>query len=307
MLARMIHEWSERPGEFVAINCAALDPLLAEAQLFGELKGNSPGGAVKDYPGAMRHAAGGTLFLDDVAKLSISNQGKLLRLIEYGQVYLVGALQPERVDARIIAASNCPLKQEVAQGRFREDLFYRLQTFHLKIPPLRERTEDIPVLAERFIREMLERYDRHVTFRADAIEAMRLLPLRGNARELKSLIERTVMMAPHGSEITREEVETLRLRRSGEASLANAWEGCSLDQEVSSYEANLIKRALEAAQGSVTRAARLLGITHQGLAFILQGRHKDLLSARTPVRHRRRKLSHSSKQSKRKRRQSESH
>lgn len=296
MLARMMHDWSERQGEFVAVNCAALDPVLAEAQLFGVLKDNGAGG-VKDHPGAARRAAGGTLFLDEVAQLSLSNQGKLLRLIEYGKVYLVGSLQAERVDAQIIVASNRPLKQEVAQGRFREDLFYRLQSFNLKIPPLRERTEDIPLMAERFIREMLEQYGQRVTFRPDAIEAMRMLPLRGNARELKSLIERTVMMAPRGSEITREEVETLALRSTSEASLADAWKGCSLDREVSSYEANLIKRALDEAKGSVTSAARLLGITHQGLAFILQGRHKDLLSARTPVRPRRRRSSSSSSSS----------
>lgn len=305
MLARLIHEWSERRGEFVAINCATLDPLLAEAQLFGELKGDHAEGAVKDHPGAARQAAGGTLFLEEISKLSLGNQGKLLRLIEYGQVYSVGALRPERVDTRIIAASDRPLKQEVAQGRFREDLFYRLQTFRLKIPPLRERPEDIPPLAERFIREMLERHDRRVTFRPDAIEALRRLPLRGNARELESLIERTVMTAARGSEITREQVETLRLRRTGDASLADAWEGCSLDREVSSYEANLIKRALEASRGSVTSAARLLGITHQGLAFILQGRQKELLSSRTPVRRRSKRTSSSgspSGKSKRKRR-----
>ncbi|MGB7925042.1 MAG: sigma 54-interacting transcriptional regulator [Pyrinomonadaceae bacterium] len=304
MLARMMHDWSERHGQFVAINCAALDPVVAESQLFGELKDNGAG-AVKEHAGAARHAAGGTLFLDEVSQLSMSNQGKLLRLIEYGKVYVVGSPQAERVDVRIIAASNHPLKEAVEQGRFREDLFYRLQTFHLKIPPLRERTEDIPLMAERFIRELLEQNGPRVTFRPDAIEAMRLLPLRGNARELRSLIESTVMMAPLGSEITREDVETLALRSMGQASLADAWKGCSLEQEVAGYEASLIRRALEEAKGSVTRAARLLGITHQGLAFIIQGRHKDLLSARTPIRERRKRSSSSkslSGKSKRKRR-----
>jgi DNA-binding NtrC family response regulator len=302
MLARMMHEWSERRGEFVALNCATLDPVLSEAQLFGEFKDNGAG-AVKDHQGAARAAAGGTLFLDEVAQLSMSNQGNLLRLIEYGKVYPVGSLQVERMDVRIIAANHRSLKQEVAEGRFREDLYYRLQTFDLKIPPLRERAEDIPPLAERFIRQMLEKYGQRVTFRPDAIEAMRLLPLRGNARELKSLIERTVMMAPRGSEITREEVETLALRSTGEPSLADAWKGCSLDREVSSYEADLIRRALAEAKGSVTRAARLLGITHQGLAFILQGRHRDLLAERTPIRQRRKRNKSSlSGKSKRKRR-----
>ena len=301
MLARMIQEWSGCQGEFVAINCGELTEPLAEAQLFGELKGILTG-ALNNYPGAVRRATGGTLFLDEITALGTANQGKLLRLIEYGKIHAVGALQPERVDVRIIAAANRPLKEEMAKGRFREDLFYRLQTFHLKIPPLRERTEDIAAMAEHFIKEMLERYGKLVKFTPDAIEAMQRLPLRGNARELSALIERTIVMAPRGSEITPEAVETLALRRANEASFADAWKDCSLEQEVMQYEGGLIKHALDEARGSITRAARLLGVTHQGLAFILQGRHKDLLSARTPVRHRRRKLSHSSKRAKRKRR-----
>lgn len=301
VLARMIHEWSERRGEFLAINCGELTEPLAEAQLFGEFKGTLTG-ALDDYPGAVRRATGGTLFLDDVTALSTANQGKLLRLIEYGKIQSVGALQPERVDVRIIAATNRPLMKEVAKGRFREDLFYRLQTFHLKIPPLRERTEDIAAVAEHFIKEMLERYDKMVKFTPDALEAIGRLPLRGNTRELRALIERAIVMAPRAGEMTPEAVEALALGRTHEASFAGVWKGCSLEQEVLQYEGGLIKDALDEAKGSVTRAARLLGVTHQGLAFILQGRHKDLLSARTPVRHRRRKLSGTSKRSKRKRR-----
>lgn len=287
MLARMIHEWSERQGEFVAINCAALDEPLAEAQLFGDFKGGLTG-AVRNYPGAARRATGGTLFLDEITELSMSNQGQLLRLLEHGKVHSTSASQPEHLDVRIISATNRPLEEEVAQGCFREDLFYRLQSFHLKVPPLRERTDDIPAMALHFINEVCDQYGQRVTFSPGAIEAMRQLPLGGNARELRSLIECTVLMAPVGSEITRDAVETFALRPASEASLADAWKGCSLEQELLRYEGNLIRHALEAARGSVTRAARLLGISHQGLAFILRGRQKDLLPARTPMRQRRR-------------------
>jgi DNA-binding NtrC family response regulator len=175
----------------------------------------------------------------------------------------------------------------VARGLFRNDLFYRLQTFHLEIPPLRERADDIPALAEHFMREALGRHGQRVTFMPEAIEAMRQLPLRGNARELRSLIERTVLIAPQGAMITREAVETLVVRETKNVGLADVWAGCSLDEEVQLYERSLIQMALKAAQGRVTQAARLLGITHQRLSSILQGRHKDLLTARTPVKHRR--------------------
>jgi transcriptional regulator with PAS, ATPase and Fis domain len=289
LLAHLIHQWSGRPGEFVALNCAALTETLIESQLFGHRKGSFTD-AVSDYPGAVVQARGGTLFLDEIGELSASNQGKLLRLIEYGEVHSIGASGPEQVDVRIVAATNSNLKEEVARKLFREDLYYRLQTFHLEIPPLRERPDDIPVLAEHFIKEAFARHGQRVTFAPEAIEAIRQLPLRGNARELRSLIERTVLIAPQGATITREAVETLVMRQKQTAGLANAWAGCSLEEEVKLYEGSLIQMALKAARGRVTQAARLLGISHQRLSSILQGRHKDLVTARTPVKHRRRSI-----------------
>jgi DNA-binding NtrC family response regulator len=289
LLASLIHEWGGRKGEFVAINCETLTETLVESELFGHRKDVSDEG-VEDQRGAVRRAAGGTLFLDKIEELSSSNQARLLRLIERGEVQSIGALELERLDVRVIAASNGSLGEEVAQELFREDLFYRLQTFQLEIPPLRERPEDIPVLAEHFIKEALARYGQRVLFTPEAIEAMRQLPLEGNARELQSLIERTVMTAPWGTTITRNEVETLVLRQTKTANLADVWAGCSLSEEVRRYEGTLIKMALDATEGHVTHAARLLGTTHQGLAYILQGRHKDLLHARKPVRKRRRSI-----------------
>ncbi|HYG83227.1 MAG TPA: sigma-54 dependent transcriptional regulator [Pyrinomonadaceae bacterium] len=289
LLARLIHQWSGRPGQFIALNCGILTETLIESQLFGHRKGSFTD-AVEDYPGAVSQARGGTLFLDEIGELSSGNQSKLLRLVERHEVHPIGAPGPEQVDVRIVAATNSDLRDEVKRGLFRSDLFYRLQTFHLEIPPLRERPDDIPVLTEHFIKESFARHGQRVTFTPEAIEAMRELRLKGNVRELRALIERTVLIAPQGATITREAVETLVVRQKQTAGLGDVWAGCSLDEEVLLYERSLIQMALNAARGQVTKAARLLGISHQRLSSILQGRHKDLVNARTPVQRRRRSL-----------------
>jgi transcriptional regulator with PAS, ATPase and Fis domain len=273
----------------VAINCAALTETLLESILFGHRKGSFTD-AVKDNLGVVRQAAGGTLFLDEIAELSPANQGKLLRLIEYGEAHTVGASEPERVDVRIIAATNSNLKERVAQGLFRADLFYRLNAFSLELPPLRKRPEDISALTAHFAKEFTQRHNKRVRFTPDAIEAMRCLQLRGNVRELRSLVERTVLTAAEGAEITREAVEVLAARQTRKAALGDAWAGCSFEEEVLCYEASLIKLAFENAKGSVTSAARLLGITHQRLCSMLQGRHKNLLLAKKPAQRRKRSI-----------------
>jgi len=289
LLARSIHEWSGRPGKFVPINCGSLSETLIESLLFGHCKGSFTD-AVQDHAGAVRQAISGTLFLDEVAELSFANQGKLLRLIERGEVHAIGADEPERVDVRIIAATNRNLKEQVALRQFRDDLLWRLNTFHLEIPPLRERAGDIPALAASFIQEYLVRHKRRVRFTPEAVEAMRQLPLKGNVRELRSLIERTILTAADGTEITRQAIEILAARRTQRAALEETWAGCSIEEEILRYEASLIKLAFEQARGSVTRAARLLGITHQRLSSMLQGRHKDLLYAKKPAQRRKRSI-----------------
>jgi two-component system NtrC family response regulator len=278
ILSRLIHEWSDRTGEFVAINCGALTSTLIESQLFGHLKGSFTD-AVRDHPGLVREAAGGTLFLDEIAELSAGNQSKLLRLIERGEIHTVGASLPEHVDVRIVAATNRDLKTAVAKKCFREDLYYRLNTFHLHLPPLRERIEDIPVLAAHFIKQALDATAKQVTFASEAIEAIKRLPLKGNARELRSLIERTILIAADASLISSEAVEIVALRQTQTSNFADPWMGCSLHEEVKRFEGELIRRALETAKGSVVGAARLLGTSHQNLSFILQGRHKALQPA----------------------------
>ncbi|PYS45918.1 MAG: hypothetical protein DMF68_20810 [Acidobacteria bacterium] len=289
LLARMIHEWSGRAGQFVAINCAALTETLLESILFGHRRGSFKD-AVQDHIGIVHQAAGGTLFLDEIAELNLANQGKLLRLIENGEAQAIGSAGPEHVDVRIIASSNRNLKELVAQKEFRDDLLYRLNTFHLEIPPLRKRQEDISALAAHFAKEIAEQHNRQVRFTPDAIEAMRRLPLRGNTRELRSLIERTVLTATDGTQINREAVEVLAARQTSKAALDDAWAGCSFEEEVLRYEASLVKLALDSSKGSVTRAARLLGVTHQRLCSMLQGRHKDLLQSKKPTQKRKRSI-----------------
>lgn len=290
VLARLIHEWSGRAGKFVAVNCRAMNGLLIESQLFGHMKGSFKD-ALRDHPGAVREAAGGTLFLDEVGELGGTNQARLLRLIERGELHTIGASVPEQIDVRIIAATGYDLREEVASGRFRDDLLYRLQTLNLEILPLRARPGDIPAIAQHFIEEACRQHRKRVTFAPESIEAMRGLPLRGNARELRSLIERILLSAADGSVVYADTVGAVALELAPKASSAAEWDGCSMEEEVLSYEKNLIRIALKAAGGRVTGAARLLGITHQLLSFILNTRHKDLLEARTGARRRRRRSS----------------
>jgi len=286
VLACLIHEWSGRGGRFVALNCAALCDTLIESQLFGHKKGSFTD-ASEDYAGTALEAEGGTLFLDEIGELSPAHQAKLLRLIDHGEIYPLGSSLPVRVNVRIIAATNYDLRQRVTRSLFRADLFYRLNAFHLELPPLRERPEDIPALARHFIAEAQKRYHKQLNFTPESLAAMTGLPLRGNARELRILIERTFITAEEGTIITAEAVETVALRLTNKSNLAAAWSGCSLEEEVRAYERNLIRLALDTAGGSITRAARLLNISHQGLAYIVNGRHNDLLALRKPTRTRR--------------------
>jgi transcriptional regulator with PAS, ATPase and Fis domain len=287
LLARMIHEWSGCAGRFVLINCAAISEALFESILFGHgediFASDGKGGA-----GVVRQAAGGTLFLDEIAELSTANQGKILRLIEYGEEH--GPGDQAQADVRIIAATNCDLKERVAQKLFRDDLLYRLNAFTLKIPPLRKRPEDISALAAHFLKELTEQHNKRVRFTPEAVEAMRRLPLKGNVRELRSLVERTVLTTAEGMGIGRETVEVLAGRRTNPTAPGDDWAGCSFEEEVLSYEASLIKLALENSKGSVTNAARLLGVTHQRLSSMIQGRHKNLLPAKKPAQRRKRSI-----------------
>ncbi|HEV2914892.1 MAG TPA: sigma 54-interacting transcriptional regulator [Pyrinomonadaceae bacterium] len=291
LLARLVHEWSGRSGSFVAVNCAALTETLLDARLFGHQRSGRTDADQDSSPGAVREASGGTLFLDEISELSMVNQGKILRLIEQGEIHPVGASKPERVDVRIIAATSRDLQDGVGGGLFRASLFYRLATFHLEIPPLRERPEDIIALAEQFIEESLKQYGQRVHWTPEAIAAMRGLRLEGNVRELRALIERTMLEASEGAIIGPEAVETVALRHGSEASFANPWNKFSLKEEVRRIERRFIELALKAAQGRVSQAARLLGFKHhQSLTSLIESKHQPLHAERAPVKARKRSI-----------------
>ncbi|HET7600115.1 MAG TPA: sigma-54 dependent transcriptional regulator [Gemmatimonadales bacterium] len=201
LVAKAIHDLSPRRGEaFVAVNCAALPESLLESELFGHEKGAFTGAAERRL-GRFELADGGTIFLDEIGEVPLSVQVKLLRVLESRSFFRVGGVQPIRVDVRVIAATNRDLKERVALGDFRDDLYYRLNVLNIYLPPLRERREDIPLLVRRFIREFARQHDR--TFRGITPEAMQRLvgaPWPGNVRQLRNLIESMVVLAP-GSEI----------------------------------------------------------------------------------------------------------
>jgi transcriptional regulator with PAS, ATPase and Fis domain len=195
LVARAIHDLSERRGRpYVAFNCAAVPRDLFEGQLFGYRRGAFTG-AVSDHPGVIRAASGGTLFLDEIGELPIDIQPKLLRFLENSEVFPLGERRPLHVDVRIVAATHRDLGALVHEGRFRDDLYYRLHVVPLFVPPLRERREDIPVLARHFVRE-LSRQGEPPVLAPDAIAALVGHPWPGNVRELRNAIERALAFSP---------------------------------------------------------------------------------------------------------------
>ncbi|HEU5051008.1 MAG TPA: sigma-54 dependent transcriptional regulator [Gemmatimonadales bacterium] len=201
LVAKAIHDLSPRRGKaFVTVNCAALPETLLESELFGHEKGAFTGAAERRL-GRFELADGGTIFLDEIGEIPLSVQVKLLRVLESRSFFRVGGTQPIRVDVRVLAATNRPLKEAVQLGEFRDDLFYRLNVLNIYLPPLRERRGDIPLLVRRFIREFAKAHDRQ--FRGITAEAMQLLvsaPWPGNVRQLRNLVESMVVLAP-GTEI----------------------------------------------------------------------------------------------------------
>jgi DNA-binding NtrC family response regulator/Tfp pilus assembly protein PilF len=282
ILAHKIHEWSNRNGRLVTVNCAAINDTLAESQLFGHIKGSFTD-ATCDHIGYVQEAEGGTLFLDEIGEMSLTAQAKLLRFIETGEYRPVGSTTNRYANVRVVAATNRNLFEAVKKGTFREDLLFRINVINLEIPPLRERREDIPALALHFIKEAEGQYEKRVEFTPESLESMKNLPLSANARELKNIIERVFLLAPLDRlhRITAEAVEIVALRNSMNSNLVNEWEGFNLSDQVHKYEAEWISRALKASKGSVTQAARLLGIKYQNLTFMLNNRHQNLLSDRT--------------------------
>jgi two-component system NtrC family response regulator len=266
LLAKGIHFNSSRAeGPFVAVNCAAIPESLIESELFGHIKGAFTG-AVRDREGKFELASGGTLFLDEIGDLRIDLQAKILRTLQERQVDPVGGRHPVPVDVRIIAATNKDIERAVKEGRFREDLYYRLSVITLPIPPLRERREDIPLLVDHFLRKF--NAGSSVAVSAEAMNKLISYGWPGNVRELENVIQRASVLK-RGGTITESELPDKlgREKMSVENILLNLPdEGISLED----LEKNLIIKALEKHKSNQTRAAEYLGITRPTLIYRME-------------------------------------
>ena len=271
IVSRLIHEGSGRSSApFVAVNCAALPEQLLESELFGHEKGAFTG-AVATKVGRLEQTAGGTLFLDEIGEMSPLVQAKLLRVLQEREFQRLGGTRVIRADVRVLAATNRDLATAIAQGEFREDLYYRLNVFEIPLPPLRDRREDIPALAEAFLEELGPEAGRPAAgISRDAHEWLLAYPWPGNIRELRNAIERAILLCDGGL-ITREHLPTPvtrpRTLSGAEASAALAADaplppgGVSLDE----LQRSLVERALREARGNKSRAARMLGLSRSQL------------------------------------------
>ena len=268
-VARAIHKASPRAGEvFQAVNCAAINENLIESELFGHEKGSFTG-AHTQKKGQFETADQGTLFLDEIGDLNISMQAKLLRALQEREIMRVGGTRPIKVDVRVIAATNRDLEAMVKEGRFREDLYYRLNIIPIVIPPLRNRRDDIPPLVDFFIAKHSANSHRKITgLTAGARNLIMSYSWPGNVRQLESAIERAILLC-EGSEI---EVEDLPVEIRQEGTSAAAFnfklppEGISFDD----VERSLITQAMEQTNWNITRAAKLLGLSFRTLQYRLE-------------------------------------
>ncbi len=271
LVARAIHEQGDRHGEpFVAINCGAIPENLLESELFGHTRGAFTG-AVQNKEGLFEAASGGTLFLDEIAELSPALQVKLLRALQEKTIRRVGDTVDRKVDVRIVSATNRRLEEEVAAGRFREDLYYRLNVIQLTLPPLRERSEDIPLLVQHFVRRYSEELGKRIDgMDAEAYEVLARYPFPGNVRELENLIERAVALSRGptiGCDLLPGTVVQVRESRDT-ARIPSA--GVDLEKLVADYERTLLHEALRSSGGVKKRAARLLGISFRSFRYRLE-------------------------------------
>jgi DNA-binding NtrC family response regulator len=260
VVAQWLHTASSRAGKpLVAVNLGGLSEGLFESEMFGHVKGAFTD-ARTDRIGRFELAEGGTLLLDEVGTVPLRQQAKLLRVLETGELERVGASRSRRIDVRILSATNADLHDEVTAGRFREDLLFRLNTIEIKVPPLRERREDIRPLAEHFLRRYATRYRKPVAgFEADAVEALETHAWPGNVRELDHALERAVLLAQSG------------LIRSGELGLrASSGLPRLEDLPLEEVERVLIRKALERHGGNVSQAAKSLGLSRSALYRRLQ-------------------------------------
>jgi transcriptional regulator with PAS, ATPase and Fis domain len=265
MIARAIHDRSaQRDMPLVKVNCAAIPDALLESELFGHVRGAFTG-ATTNKKGKFALADGGSIFLDEIGTMQPALQAKLLRVLQEREFEPLGSERTQRVDVRVIAATNRDLRQMVSEGKFQQDLFYRLNVIPIAIPPLRERREDIPVLVEHFLRKHSQRAGK----RAERVEEGVLASLQaydwpGNVRELENTIERAVVLSS-GQVLTARSISALGVGTSSGPQLASM----NLHQNLDWVERETIRRALESAGGVKKDAAELMGISQRALSYYL--------------------------------------
>jgi hydrogenase-4 transcriptional activator len=267
LVARAIHAGSPRRGNmFLPYNCTSATRELADSQLFGHRRGSFTG-AIADQAGVLRTAVGGTLFLDEIGDLPLDVQPKLLRFLEQGEVLPVGDTRPQRVDVRVVAATNADLESRVSEGKFREDLFYRLSVIRIHVPPLRDRREEIPHLSTFFLREACERLAKPgVRLTAETLDIFDTFPWPGNVRQLRNEVQRAVAMATPGGAITPDLLSPVfGVQTAVAAEGARSRRQTTLAAAVEKIEREMIQTALERSSGNISETARSLGLTRRGL------------------------------------------
>src|SRR5687767_12591803 len=274
LVARNIHQLSRRrAGPFVEVNCAAIPEDLIESELFGHVRGAFTG-AVADRRGKFEAAHGGTIFLDEIADMSLKTQAKVLRVLQEQVMEAVGGSTRIKVDARVLAATNKDLTAEIRAARFREDLYFRLNVVPIFVPSLRDRQEDIPLLAEHFMAMLAREYGRRPkTFEADALIALRQYAWPGNVRELRNVIERLMIMVP-GDKVSSRDLSFLdqQIAPAGaEPAAAKASLDAPLHEARDRFERDYILRALASQHGNISRTAELLGIERSNLYRKMRG------------------------------------
>ncbi len=261
VFAHLIHKNSNRSGKpYIKINCANLPTELVESTLFGHLKGSFTG-AHDDRKGAFDEADGGTLLLDEITEIDINVQAKLLRVLQEKEFYRLGSQKPVKVDVRVIATSNRTVGRAISEGEFREDLYYRLNVFPITIPPLRHRTEDIPLLANYFVQQYTSQYGLGEKRLSDELVSFLMKQeWRGNVRELNNKIHRGVILSQESDEITPEHIEN-QLFTNVDEELGNEVLTDLPLMPIEDMELHLIKKALEHTQGNQKEASKILGIS----------------------------------------------
>ena len=278
LVARAIHVGSSRnAATFLPYNCTTTTRELADSQLFGHRRGSFTG-AVSDQPGLIRTATGGTLFLDEVGDLPLDVQPKLLRFLEQGEIMPVGENRPQPVDVRVLAATNADLEQRVAEGKFREDLYYRLSVIRIHVPPLRQRREEIPHLTTFFLREASDRLGKpDMRLSPEVLDLFAQYWWPGNVRQLRNEIQRAVAMAPPASTIGPEHLSadltaaaTTPQSGSASGSRVSLRGGQTLASVVDEIERDLIREMMSRHRGNISETARALGLTRRGLYLKLR-------------------------------------